>query len=351
MTIIGTDISFYQDDPNTPTTVDFKKMISANARFAIIRAGQNLWIDRAFKTHWANAKSAGIPRGSYWFYDSRADPKQQAGLWMDVLGSDFGELPLWCDFEENYSGAYAGPKHWQIFIDQLMTKTQKVGIYTGYYYWIERTNGLSNSELSYFSQFPLWIARYSSLAPLVPPPWNTWLIWQFTSSGDGNSYGVESKGIDLNYFNGDEAEFNKLINKENAMPQYKVTVVWPNGANIKNNPNTGGVALDTYQQGETFLADEIVQDNIYPADPNKKWAKVSQGEIHNGKDNSGKYVAVLYPSSSGDAVRATWTEIVEPPPATLPNISVFVDYGNKTVEINSEMSLNVIYDEVKIRNA
>ena len=45
--------------------------------------------------------------------------------------------------------------------------------------------------------------------PLVPRPWTTneWLFWQFTASGDGPAYGVESLEIDLNYFNGDAQGF------------------------------------------------------------------------------------------------------------------------------------------------
>ena len=55
-------------------------------RGVIIRAGQNLWEDNKFKISWQGAKSAGLLRGSYWFYDSRANPKR-AGvekLWLDL---------------------------------------------------------------------------------------------------------------------------------------------------------------------------------------------------------------------------------------------------------------------------
>ena len=77
--IIGPDVSFYQDSPTTPQGIDFIRMNQA-ADFVIIRAGQNLWPDSDFKENWQRAKQAGLPRGSYWFYDSRADPKQQAEL-------------------------------------------------------------------------------------------------------------------------------------------------------------------------------------------------------------------------------------------------------------------------------
>lgn len=94
--IIGPDVSFYQDEPTTPQGIDFVKM-RASAEFVIIRAGQNLWPDSDFKYNWREAKIAMLPRGSYWFYDSRVAPKKQAELWVEQFEGDFGELPL-CRF-------------------------------------------------------------------------------------------------------------------------------------------------------------------------------------------------------------------------------------------------------------
>ena len=108
--IIGPDVSFYQDDPQTPQGIDFAKMRTA-AEYVILRAGQNLWPDRDFKANWRESKTAGFPRGSYWFYDSRADPKKQADLWVQQFGGDYGELPLFADFEDRYNGAFKGWKH------------------------------------------------------------------------------------------------------------------------------------------------------------------------------------------------------------------------------------------------
>ena len=118
--VIGPDISFYQDDTTTPQGVDFAKMRTIS-NFVILRAGQNLWIDSKFKIYWSDANKAKLPRGSYWFYDSRADPKQQAELWVQALGDDMGELPLFADFEERYGGAYKGWKNWYVFLEQLKT--------------------------------------------------------------------------------------------------------------------------------------------------------------------------------------------------------------------------------------
>lgn len=215
--VIGPDISFYQDDPGTPKGIDFSRMDNI-ADFVIVRAGQNLWADPVFQKNWQAAKVTGMPRGSYWFYDSRADPAQQADLWASLIKDDMGELPLFADFEEAYKGDFAGWENWKIFLERLrsLLRQKEIGIYTAYYYWQQNApSAISQAaELEYFHQFPLWIANYGVSTPLVPKPWNSdeWLFWQFTAMGDGIQYGVESVEIDLNYFNGDAQTFADRFN-------------------------------------------------------------------------------------------------------------------------------------------
>lgn len=213
----GPDVSFYQDDNETPQKIDFKRMDTV-ASFVIIRAGQNLWKDPDFTDNWQASKDAGLPRGSYWFYDSRANPKRQAELWAELLGGDLGELPLFADFEEKYGGDYAGWHHWYDFLEALkiLLPNKEIGIYTAYYYWRENAPNASTQteSLEYFHQYPLWIANYKVVVPKVPLPWQAeeWLFWQYTAGGDGAKYGVESKGIDLNWFNGNIEALNKRFN-------------------------------------------------------------------------------------------------------------------------------------------
>lgn len=95
---------------------------------------------------------------------------------------------------------------------------------------------------------------------------------------------------------------------------YKVTVVWENGANVKVGPNTGGNALVTFPKDATFTASEIVSDNTDPNNADKRWAKIEGGAWN------GKYVAVRYPSSSGNPVRATWETIGQDPIPTAPKV-------------------------------
>jgi len=56
--VLGIDVSFYQDDNATPQQIDFQKAKSNGAGFAIIRVGQNLWVDPDFAYNWKKAKEA-----------------------------------------------------------------------------------------------------------------------------------------------------------------------------------------------------------------------------------------------------------------------------------------------------
>lgn len=197
------DISFYQYkyDKNWIISqyVSFERMATKTGA-VIIRAGQSTWVDSAFSVSWNGAKKAGLKRGSYFFYDSRTNPKRQAELWAKTLGDDPGELELWMDFEDKYSGPYHGHQHWYDFAERLrvLLPGKQLGVYTGYFYWLENTKPTD----AYFSQYPLWIALYGN-APMLPAIWDDWLMWQYTDSGDGVSWGVASAEIDLNYRKGD----------------------------------------------------------------------------------------------------------------------------------------------------
>jgi len=277
---IGPDVSFYEDRPETPEQIDFAKMKQA-ADFVIIRAGQNLWPDSDFKYNWVEAKKAGLPRGTYWFYDSRADPKRQAELWVDLMDGDLGELPLFADFEEAYSGQYKGWRKWYDFLERLkeLVGRKEIAIYTAFYYWRDNAPSATTEKdkLEYFRQYPLWIANYGVNEPAVPQPWvkDGWLFWQFTETGDGKLYGAESKGIDLNYFNGDAKAFRMRFNLsdsggippgdgEEEGTKYRVEL------SIREGPSLDENLVGTLQQ------DEIVEQ--LDTTDNDSWVQIKRAD-------------------------------------------------------------------------
>ena len=263
---IGPDVSFYQDDPTTPQRIDFDKM-KQSADFVVIRAGQNLWPDRDIKRNWSASKTAGLPRGSYWFYDSRADPKRQAELWVETLEGDLGELPLFADIEETYGGPHKGWRKWYDFLERLkaLVGQKEIFIYTAYYYWRDNAPNPDTDpqNLEYFHQYPLWIANYNVSKPAVPKPWSVdeWLFWQFTITGDGKLYGVESKGVDLNYFNGDVNAFRERFGLDQPPPsggeKYRLEL------SIRDAPGMDEDVIGTLEQDEVLEVLDTTVDKIW----------------------------------------------------------------------------------------
>lgn len=215
--LLGADISFYQDKPETPQRIDFDAMRNAGVSFVIIRAGQNTWSDALFADSWRRSKGV-LPRGSYWFYDSRAKPKDQAEKWRETVGDDLPECGVWMDFEEGYAGPYRSEDHLKEFaelVQDLFPSSVEVGVYTAYYWWMGRVK-----DTKFWHQFALWAANYNVTKPLIPAPWseNEWTFWQYTAKANGSAYGVESGSIDLNYFNGDEKKFKEVFGLVVAPP-------------------------------------------------------------------------------------------------------------------------------------
>jgi lysozyme len=267
----GPDISFYQDADTTPLQVNFSKMKGAGAHFVIIKAGQRDYADPDYVYNWRAAKEAGIPRGSYWFYDSRADPRRQAEKWWSLIQDDPGELMHFLDLEENYNGTW---KDWTYWYDCLYRfqeisglPSDKIGIYTGYYWWIAHapTNLIS---LNWFKRFPLWLASYNSQTNvLVPEPWTECLFWQYGTPSVGFTYGVESAEIDMNVFNGDAnkfAQYFKVVNGASVPEEEETMALYEGTAKLTATPNVrvrrsypDGMTIGAIQPGQGFKGDGL----------------------------------------------------------------------------------------------
>jgi hypothetical protein len=63
--------------------------------------------------------------------------------------------------------------------------------------------------------------------PDIPAPWKDWLFWQYSATGDGLAFGAESKGIDLNLFNGDLIDLQTLIEKTTGQDTHTPPVTEP----------------------------------------------------------------------------------------------------------------------------
>ncbi|MFZ2992509.1 MAG: glycoside hydrolase family 25 protein [Microgenomates group bacterium] len=213
------DISFWQGN------VDFAKM-SSKTKNIILRAGQGNFIDSKFERNRSEAKKYGMNWGMYWFFDGRYSPKSQIEAIARLIrqNDNIPNVGLWIDWERNYSGNYEGIKNVIAVMEGIEEEFpyMKVGIYTGYYFFIGNTNRILNYyQLQYLKNKPLWLASYTDYPQYVkvPFPWtnDTVTVWQWGTPPLGKEYGCEdSVEIDMNWWTKSKEEFEQFIGKSNS---------------------------------------------------------------------------------------------------------------------------------------
>jgi len=261
------DVSFWQDNDYTPYKIDFHKAWVNGIDGVILRAGQNAWVDEDYLDYCKNADLANLPRGAYWFYDSRLSPVPQADVFADAVElSGVPALGVWGDYEENYGGRYGGEENFKLFMDRLRERfpNKIVGVYTGPDYWRNHTSATGRA---YFLKFPLWIANYRVLNPDIPAPWTNFLFWQYTDQGEGEKFGAESREVDMNIFRGTIEDYKTyfLLGEYEPAPEQpsqgdkmyncKVKSTAIPYVNLRENPGGNDIG-DVYPNTE-FTADRL----------------------------------------------------------------------------------------------
>jgi len=211
------DISQYQE------FCDFKKF-KTKSFGVILKTGQGAWLDKRFEEFRNSAIQEGVAFGTYWFYDERFSPKEQAQLWANTIKNNPGVLGAWLSLEEWKSGSFNTWTHWKECMEEFKALLPDVilGIYTRKSFFNNRVG----ENYSYFNKHPLWVAHYAGdPQPLMPTGWENWTIWQYSQKGDGKAHGVQSDYIDMNRYNLDEASFKRIFGVTNAPSgkRYRVT--------------------------------------------------------------------------------------------------------------------------------
>jgi len=200
------DISYCQSQG-----IDWAKL--AKLRVGVIaRAGQAVYEDELFRSHYAGAMGAGVPFGMYWFYQ----PNLAAGGQVSAFLQIYNSLPtrprvIALDCENiTYTGVDIWPpsvEQHTSWIGSWLAQVQAAtgftpGIYTRKNYWdawIKRS--------SIWATYWLWVAswtQYSGASPLIPADWSAWKVWQY-QGGTGRQDGITGP-VDLNYYNGTTEE-------------------------------------------------------------------------------------------------------------------------------------------------
>ena len=187
----GIDVSVFQGN------IDWAAVKGSGIEFAVARVSDGTFKDTKFDQNWPAMKAAGLIRGAYQFFEPGGDPNVQADLMIQTVGVlGAGDLPCVLDMEVT-GGQSAGTivANIHTWFDKIKAGTGKTPfIYTGKYFW--QDNVASSAD---FADIPLWLAAYVSPCPNTPPPWTTWAIWQYSSTG---SIPGISGNVDEDEFNG-----------------------------------------------------------------------------------------------------------------------------------------------------
>lgn len=191
------DISYYQP----PSALDYD-LIAQNVSGVILRACYGIWKDTAFERHYQEFTSRGVPVGAYHYIIGSVGIQEQADAFNLAVGLKDMRLGCWIDVEDRRAGT-------RIYRQQVLDYAAlqpDMGVYTSKSAWQEIMGGI------YLNDRKLWVAHYTSNPyPLLPTGWDSWWLWQFTSTGRLPGY---AGNLDCNRFYGDDADFAAWIGIE-----------------------------------------------------------------------------------------------------------------------------------------
>ncbi len=199
----GIDVSHHQDNIDW-AAVKAMQVQKIKIDFAFIKATEGLGrVDDAFRRNWFNVKQAGIPRGAYHFFISSKSGKAQAENFIETIRLEKGDLPPVLDIEQTNGASVEDlqqrVKDWLTMVEQQY-KIKPI-IYTNVDFY-------ENFLVGKFDDYPLWVAHY--LVQDKPRIGRNWIFWQHNEKGHVN--GIDAN-VDFNVFNGDSADFKKLLVK------------------------------------------------------------------------------------------------------------------------------------------
>lgn len=198
---LGADISKWQG------RVHWGRLAETDIRFLLMKATQGTRVDPRFLENWRDCaiRAPKVIRGAYHLIelDDPVEPQVRAFL-SAVPGEGWpkGTIPPVLDVEtskiEEVKGNSAEDQ--EKILEWCSRVERETGV-TPILYISPRGLKKLEGHTEGFERYPLWHAQYveglSRKAVPTPPPWSNWTFWQFTSKGDGQELGFESKHLDM----------------------------------------------------------------------------------------------------------------------------------------------------------
>lgn len=190
--LIGFDVSRYE------VVTNWEAVKSAGYVFGSTRATVgDYYTDPTFQNYWQGMKSVGILRMAYHVL-APDRPQTQISRFIELLRSDWGELPPVLDLELDREVDR------KVITDKTLYCLHEMEKAAGKKPIVYTTQSFAESHLlpaAQLGDYPLWVANYTTKpSPMLPKFWSSWVFWQYTEAG--KIPGING-ATDLNWFNGD----------------------------------------------------------------------------------------------------------------------------------------------------
>jgi GH25 family lysozyme M1 (1,4-beta-N-acetylmuramidase) len=217
--VLGLDLNDYRKG------VPLRQAKSQGVRFVINKATEGTessWnlVHDTLEVYRAECESLGLPFGAYLYWRFKYDAHEQAMFYLKHLGKV--QFPPIVDVERINNVEYgtktvpivsiqANRNHLKVVLDTIEQETgMKPMIYTNWATWRHLFG-----DWDLIQEYPMWVANWRwSGEPLLPVPAVTYVLHQFTSQYKVIGY---YRGVDANWFNGNEAEFERYIQTYDEM--------------------------------------------------------------------------------------------------------------------------------------
>ena len=225
----GIDVSSWQGN------INFAQVKNAGIDIVYIKSSEGVsYIDPYFERNYQNAKANGLKVGFYHYVTARTveEARNQANFFAKVISGKEPDCKLAMDFESfgNLSVNQINEIS-KVFLETLQNATNKeVLIYSNSY--TART--ILSSDLAIY---PLWVANYGVSEPGGNDKWNTWVGWQYTSTG-------RVSGISGNV---DRDKFTDGVLLSNTSP-----IPTPDSPSTPEEPIENGTIIYTVKSGDTL---------------------------------------------------------------------------------------------------
>jgi len=186
----GIDVSGWQG------TIDYAEVKNAGIEIVYIKSSEGFsYTDPYFETNYTQAKANGLKVGFYHYVTARTteQAEEQARFFASVVSGKNPDCRLAMDFESFGDLSVEEINQIsQVFLETTQNLTGKdMVIYSN----VSNARGVFSQELA--NSYPLWVAEYEVSEPVENGKWDTWVGWQYTSTG--NVSGINGN-VDRDYY-------------------------------------------------------------------------------------------------------------------------------------------------------